>query len=114
MFYEHHFKRFVKIRAMPRRADQLPDDIDALKALLAEQRTKNDALSRHNDQLTAKVISLESIFRISCAVEPLGSRPVAAVTRRRVGSTLAGPRCAAALMPEVRLAAAIVARASVA
>jgi transposase len=52
---------------MPRRADSLPDDIDALKALLAEQRSKNDDLSRRNGHLAAKVISLQEQLNLALA-----------------------------------------------
>ena len=45
---------------MPRSVDQLPDDIDALKALLAGQRNKNDELFRGNDLLSAKVYAFRT------------------------------------------------------
>jgi len=59
---------------MHRSADQTPEDIDALKALLAEQRTHNDDLSRHNkhlsqrnDQLNAKVVVLQEQLNLALA-----------------------------------------------
>ena len=52
---------------MHRSADQNPDDIDALKALLVEQRTKNDTLSQRNEQLTAKVVVLQEQLNLALA-----------------------------------------------
>jgi transposase len=52
---------------MPRSADHLPDDIDALKVLLAEQHSKNDALSHRNDQLSAKVFVLQEQLNLALA-----------------------------------------------
>ena len=48
-------------------ANRLPEDIDALKALLVEQRTHNDVLSRRNDQLTAKVFTLQEQLNLALA-----------------------------------------------
>ena len=39
---------------MHRSADQIPDDIDALKALAVEQRAKIDSLSHRNDHLSQR------------------------------------------------------------
>jgi len=52
---------------MHRSADRLPNDIDALKALLAEQRTNNDVLSQRNDQLSAKVVVLQEQLNLALA-----------------------------------------------
>lgn len=48
-------------------ADQLPEDIDALKALLVEQRTQNDLLVERNDHLSAKVLTLQEQLNLALA-----------------------------------------------
>ena len=59
---------------MHRNADQVPDDTDALKALRAEQRNKNDNLPRRNDhlsqrneQLNTRVVVLQEQLNLALA-----------------------------------------------
>jgi transposase len=47
--------------------DQLPDDVDALKSLVADQTADNDRLVARNEQLESKVIILQEQLNIALA-----------------------------------------------
>lgn len=47
--------------------DQLPDDIDALKALVAEQATRNAALEQQNARQSVKILSLQEQLNLALA-----------------------------------------------
>jgi transposase len=52
---------------MPSLPKQLPDDIDSLKALVAEQTARNTQLDRENARLGAKVLSLQEQLNLALA-----------------------------------------------
>ena len=53
---------------MPIALDQfLPDDLDALKALVADQATKPDDVTARNEQLQSKVVSLQEQLNLALA-----------------------------------------------
>ncbi|MDP5065644.1 MAG: IS66 family transposase [Haliea sp.] len=52
---------------MPNVLSQLPDDINALKALLAEQLARNTRLEQDNVRLDAKVLSLQEQLNLALA-----------------------------------------------
>jgi len=52
---------------MPSLPKQLPDDIDALKALVAEQAVRNTQLDQENARLGAKVLSLQEQLNLALA-----------------------------------------------
>jgi transposase len=55
------------MQRMPIALDQLPDDVDALKALVADQATKLDDVTARNEQLQSKVISLHEQLNLALA-----------------------------------------------
>ena len=52
---------------MPIALNQLPDDIDALKSLVADQAKKLDHFTVRNEQLQSKVILLQEQLNIALA-----------------------------------------------
>ena len=52
---------------MPNLPDQLPDNIDALKALLADQAARNSELEQENRRISAKVLSLQKQLNLAIA-----------------------------------------------
>jgi transposase len=52
---------------MPVALDQLPDDLDALKSLVADQSKKLDHFAARNEQLQSKVISLQEQLNLALA-----------------------------------------------
>jgi transposase len=52
---------------MPIALDQLPDDIDALKSLVADQATRLDDVTARNEQLQSKVVSLQEQLNLALA-----------------------------------------------
>ena len=52
---------------MPNLPDQLPDNIDALKALLADQAARNNELEQENRRISAKVLSLQEQLNLALA-----------------------------------------------
>lgn len=52
---------------MPIQPNQLPDDITALKALVAEQAAQNAELVQENAQISAKVLSLQEQLNLALA-----------------------------------------------
>ena len=52
---------------MPIAPNQLPDDIDALKSLVADQAKKLDHFTVRNEQLQSKVILLQEQLNIALA-----------------------------------------------
>jgi hypothetical protein len=59
---------------MPIALDQLPDDVDALKSLVADQFVRNEQLQadkqavvQRNEQLTARVLSLQEQLNLALA-----------------------------------------------
>jgi len=55
------------MQSMPNVLAQLPDDIDALKVLLAEQLARNTRLEHENGRLDAKVLSLQEQLNLALA-----------------------------------------------
>jgi len=47
--------------------DPLPDDVDALKALIAEQSERNEALVQENAQISVKVLTLQEQLNLAFA-----------------------------------------------
>ena len=47
--------------------DQLPDDIDTLKSLVANQATKLDEFTARNEQLQSKVLILQEQLNLALA-----------------------------------------------
>ena len=56
------------MQSMPNVLAQLPDDIDALKALVAEQLARNAALEQEKGRLDAKVLSLQEQLNLALAL----------------------------------------------
>jgi hypothetical protein len=55
------------MQGMPNVLAQLPDDIDALKALVAEQLARNATLEQEKGRLNAKVLSLQEQLNLALA-----------------------------------------------
>ena len=62
------------MQCMPIALHQLPDDIDALKSLVADQLARNEqlqadkqAVDQKNEQLTARVLSLQEQLNLALA-----------------------------------------------
>jgi transposase len=55
------------MQRMPIALDQLPDDIDALKSLVADQATKLDDVTARNEQLQSRVVSLQEQLNLALA-----------------------------------------------
>ena len=52
---------------MPIALDQLPDDIDALKSLVADQLVRNEQLTTENQQYKAQVLTLTEQLNLALA-----------------------------------------------
>ena len=52
---------------MPIVLDQLPDDVDVLKALIVGQARKHDEVVARNEQLQSKVITLQEQLNLALA-----------------------------------------------
>ncbi len=55
------------MRGMPIALDQLPDDVDALKALVVGQARKHDEVVARNAQLQSKVVTLQEQLNLALA-----------------------------------------------
>lgn len=53
---------------MPNQPNQLPNDIDSLKALVAEQALRNTQLEHENARISAKVLSLQEQLNLALAL----------------------------------------------
>jgi len=53
---------------MPNLPNQLPDDIDSLKVLVAEQAARNTQLEHENARISAKVLSLQEQLNLALAL----------------------------------------------
>ena len=53
---------------MPNLPNQLPNDIDSLKALIAEQAARNTQLEHENARISAKVLSLQEQLNLALAL----------------------------------------------
>ncbi len=56
------------IQGMPNLPNQLPNDIESLKALVAEQASRNIHLEQENARISAKVLSLQEQLNLALAL----------------------------------------------
>ena len=55
------------MRGMPNLPEQLPDDVDALKALVTVQAARNEQLEQENQRMNAQVLSLQEQLNLALA-----------------------------------------------
>lgn len=48
--------------------DQLPDNVDALKALIADQSVKLESFVTRNEQLSSRITTLEEQLRLAIGI----------------------------------------------
>ena len=67
-FIAYSCARFGIIRGMRMTPNALPEDIDALKSLVAEQATANEQLLLENRRIKAQVLTLQEQLNIAIAI----------------------------------------------